>query len=316
MDSQRAPAKMAATMPATCYIACPAYSMRGPLDKRKMLDSAAWLGAELGLEIVPSPLLDRHLGHGAWLPMSERVADLRRALHHPLIWACRGGYGSIELVPALLAAQARRAPALIGYSDITVLHAGFAKRGWGTRFYGTVPARASSGRNSTSLLAGMRGEAITLTSAIEAGARVARAGRAQGRLFPACLSVLAGLCGTPLQPDLRGTVLAIEDINVQPFQIDSNLHQLHLAGALSGVTALLGGSFTGELRADYLGPTPDELLAAWGRRLRVPVLTRLPFGHIDDSLVLPAGRTVRVRASGDGDWTLAIAPAEQRPDWG
>jgi muramoyltetrapeptide carboxypeptidase len=133
-------------------------------------------------------------------------------------------------------------------------------------------------------------------------------------LFPACLSVLAGLCGTSLQPDLRGAVLAIEDINVQPFQIDFNLHQLHLAGALRGVTALLGGSFTGELRPDYLGPTPDELLATWGRRLRVPVLTRLPFGHLDDALVLPAGRRTEVRAHGDGGWTVDIASVRP-PRW-
>ena len=189
------------------------------------------------------------------------------------------------------------------------------KRGWGTRFYGAGPARANSGRNATSLLAGLRGEGITLGSTVEAGVRVERTGRAQGWLFPACLSVLAGLCGTPLQPDLTGAVLAIEDINVQPFQIDSTLHQLHMAGALTGVTALLGGSFTGELRSDYLGPTPDELLAAWGRRLRIPVLTRLPFGHLDDGMVLPTGRAVRLRASSDNDWTLAIAPAKHPPEW-
>jgi muramoyltetrapeptide carboxypeptidase len=183
-------------------------------------------------------------------------------------------------------------------------------RGWRGGFYGAVAnGGRRNGRAGTTLLAGLRGEAITRDAQSDAGARVLRPGRARGRLFPACLSVLASLVGTPAMPDLAGCVLAIEDIKVQPFLIATNLNQLHLAGALRGVQGLLAGTFTHADDHDYLGPSPDEILAEWATRLRVPLITRLPFGHLDDGLVLPYHRPVRVRAERSGAWTVAIAAA-------
>ena len=295
----------------TLYVTCPAYAMRGPLDRRNHLDQVAWLAQEMGWTLVASSLMERYLGPGSWLPAAERADDLRRALGHDAIWASRGGYGSIELVETVLKARQRRGPVLIGYSDITALHAAFAVRGWQRRIYGAVPnAGRRAGRAGTSLIAGLRGGAIRCSATQDAGARVLRAGRARGRLFPACLSVLASVVGTPAMPDLRGCVLAIEDIKVQPFLISTYLNQLHLSGALRGIRALLGGTFTHLEDADYLGPTPDEVLTQWGARLRVPTIARLPFGHMDDSLGLPSDRTVRVQATNDAKWTVSIDAAE------
>jgi muramoyltetrapeptide carboxypeptidase len=294
----------------TLYVTCPAHAMRGPVDQRNHLDDANWLARELGWQVVPSPLLDRHLGPGAWLPLADRAADLRRALAHDAFWACRGGYGCIELVEVVRQARQRRGPQLIGYSDITALHAAFAARGWHQRVYGTIPSgNARGGRAAGGLLAALRGEAIRRTNRNDAAARVIRPGRAHGRLFPACLSVLAGVAGTSAMPDLSGCVLAIEDVRVQPFLMATNLNQLHLSGALRGVRALLGGTFTHSEEPDYLGPTPDEVLAEWGARLRVPTIIRLPFGHLHDALALPAHRLTQVEARRDGTWTINIRAA-------
>src|SRR4051812_26283290 len=118
----------------TCYVCCPAYALEGPLKKARLLESIEPFARELGMPVVPSPLMDRHLGTGAWLPMDERRADIRRALEHDLVWACVGGYGSIHLVRDLMQASAPKRPRLIGYSDITVLHACWRARGWGESF--------------------------------------------------------------------------------------------------------------------------------------------------------------------------------------
>ncbi len=295
----------------TLYVTCPAYALRGPLDRQSHIDQARWLAQAMGWQLVLSPLLERHLGAGAWLPLAERAADLRTALRHDAVWACRGGYGSIELVETVLKARQRQGPLLIGYSDITALHAAFAVRGWQRRIYGSIPLPSrQAGRAGTSLVAALRGEALQRSAAIDAGARVLSTGRARGRLFPACLSVLASVVGTPAQPDLHGCVLALEDIKVQPFLMATHLNQLHLSGALRGVRALLGGTFTHLEEHDYQGPTPDEVLVEWGARLRVPVISRLPFGHLDDGLALPSDRTVVVEAGRNGSWTIAIQAAE------
>jgi muramoyltetrapeptide carboxypeptidase len=294
----------------TLYVTCPAYAMRGPLDRQFHLDQVAWVAQDMGWKLVPSPLLDRHLGPGAWLPVAERARDLKRALAHDVVWACRGGYGSLDLVETVLKAKQQRGPRLIGYSDITALHGAFAVRGWHERAYGSVataPRRA--GRAGTTLVAWLRGGGFARDGAMDAGVQVLVPGRARGRLFAACLSVLASLAGTPAMPDLAGCVLAIEDIKSQPFLIATHLTQLHLSGALTGVRALVGGTFTHAEDHDYLGPRPDEVLAEWGRRLRVPTLGRLPFGHLDDGLVLPYDRQATVEAGRDGRWTVTVHPA-------
>lgn len=269
--------------------------------------------ARLGLEAVYDESLFARQCFVAG-PAEVRAHAIHRAWADPSIAALvamRGGYGSAQLLPLLdvtLLRDARKA--LIGYSDITALHAAFAVRGWQQRVYGSVPTgNRRGGRAGTSLLAALRGDALTRSQVNDAGARVLRPGRASGRLFPACLSVLASLVGTPAMPDLRGCVLAIEDIKVQPFLMATHLNQLHLGGALRGVRALLCGTFTHAEDHDYQGPTPDEVLAQWSGRLRIPAIARLPFGHLDDGLGLPCDRTVRVQATDNGTWTVTINAA-------
>jgi len=286
------------------YITAPSYSMKNPAEKAKMLKTAQTWADALGWEVVPSPLLGRYFAAGVWLPAEDRAEDMERALQHEIVWAFRGGYGAVHLVPALLQAQAAGQPLLIGYSDITVLHACWRVRGWGPAIYGTLSEGTADARQAESLLAFLKGEAYDCSSEAEAAARVLRPGTAAAPLFAACLVVLANLCGTPAFPDLAGNILAIEDIDERPYAIDFALHQMYLAGKLDGIAGLLCGSFHHQVAADYGGPTVDEILAAWAERLGVPAICRLPFGHMDDPMVLPAGLPVELEARDDGSWRL------------
>ncbi len=299
---------------ATCYICCPAYALEGPLKKTRAIEAIEPFAKEFALEIVPSPLMDRHLGTGAWLPTAERRADLRRALEHDVVWACMGGYGSIHLVGDLMAASPAKQPMIIGYSDITVLHACWRARGWGEGCYIALPP-GRHGRAGESLLALMRGTSYRRSGEIDAGVRVLRSGSAKGPCMSACVSVFAGLCGTPAMPSLRGCVLAIEDVDEHPFQLDYALMQLWLSGALEGIVGLIGGSFTHKERSDYHGPTIDEVLAEWAHRLGIPAISRLPFGHIDDGLTMPCGREVELSCDERGAWQFIVSEHPDPPAW-
>ncbi len=296
----------------TLYVCCPSYALRNPLEKRNYLKRARAFARRAGLRVVASPLLDRHLGPGAWLDVGPRREDLLEALRHDCVWTCRGGYGGIHLAPALLEARVRRPPRLIGYSDITVLHACWRIRGWGEAYYGTIPEDLGVGRSAETLLPLFRGGGLRRDNDTDAAAIVVRPGRAEGACFAACLAVLAGLAGTPFQPDLRGCLLAVEDIDEKPYQVDFALSQLHAAGALNGIRALIGGSFTHQDAIDYSGPSIDDVFRLWGERLGVPVLARLPFGHLADSLVLANGRAATLDARADGVWSLCFTPRPPR----
>jgi muramoyltetrapeptide carboxypeptidase len=294
-------------MKPTCYVACPSYASSGPLESAKFIEKARVLCEKLDWTLIASPLLDLHMPGGVWLPRDEREEDLRRAVRHDVVVGFRGGYGAIQLAPLLLKIKASRKPRLIGFSDVTILHAAWRKRGWGDGCYGTLPERWD-GRQGRSLLALLRRERLVFDSRSERATRVVRAGTATGPCFAACVSVLAGLCGTGLIPDLRGRILAIEDIDEKPYQVDFALNQLFFSGALRGIAGLLGGSFSHESREDYQGPSHGEVLGAWAERLKVPCLEQLSFGHMDDPFVMPCGQCVTLRALRADTWSISIDP--------
>ena len=297
----------------TLYVCCPSYALQNPLERRDYATRARAFARRMHLRPVFSPLLDRHLPRGTWLDADARRDDLLEAIRHDVVWACQGGYGCVHLIPALLSASAPHRPRLIGYSDITILHACWRLQRWGEGYYGQIPHELGDGRQAGTLRPLFQGRSLRRTNATDAAVTVLRPGRAEGVCFAACLAVLAGLAGTPALPDLRGSVLAIEDIDEKPYQVDFAMAQLHAAGALDGIVALVGGSFSHQAPLDYGGPGIDHVLQGWADRLGVPAIARLPFGHLPDSLVLCNGRRLRLEAEADGAWSLTFAARASKP---
>ncbi|HYE03963.1 MAG TPA: LD-carboxypeptidase [Planctomycetota bacterium] len=285
------------------YLCVPAYPLRDADEVARTLAAAEGFAARLGLPLVASPLLERTRPAGAWLGADERRDDLARGLAHPVLLAARGGYGCLELIASMAAGADRPGPLLIGFSDLTVLHAWWRRHGRGESVYGFMPGAPHGERALASAVDCALGR-----GAAHAGdaAQVVAGGEARGVLFAACLRVLAGLVGTAAMPDLAGTVLALEDIDERPYRVDRDLMQLHLSGALAGVRALVFARFPCALPPDYAGPSMRSIAASWARRLGVPAIIDLPFGHDPDPLALPCGRPATLRCAPDG-WRLDIA---------
>ncbi len=286
------------------YITCPSYALRNPRERAQIIRTARVWADAMEWEVIESPLLERYFQPGCWLPMEARAEDMVRAMQHDIIWACRGGYAAVHLIPSLLNAHVDHPPLLVGYSDITVLHACWSVRGWAPSLYGTFGDYLQESRQGNSLMAYFKGQPFVSSHMSEPAVRVLRPGSVAAPLFAACLVVLANLVGTPAFPSLRGHILAIEDIDEKPYAIDFALNQLYLAGQLEGVAGLLGGSFHHQPPADYGGPSVDEIIGAWGTRLGVPTITRLPFGHLEDHIVVPNGIVAELDAHADGRWSL------------
>ena len=96
--------------------------------------------------------------------------------------------------------------------------------------------------------------------------------------------------GTPYALSLAGQVLFLEDHNEAPYRLDRMLQQLRLSGSLSGLKAIILGSFTccGDIQPVW------EIFAALGESLGIPVLAGLPAGHQPDNFTLPIGAEVEV----------------------
>jgi muramoyltetrapeptide carboxypeptidase len=129
---------------------------------------------------------------------------------------------------------------------------------------------------------------------------VLRPGSAEGWLFPANLTLLANLCGTPWMPDPTGAILVIEEIGEEAYRVDRLLSQLWNAGVLGSIAGLVFGAFTGtEPKRISIDPLPiEEVFAEYVQRADVPTLAGLPYGHIQSKLTLPVGVSARVDAEG------------------
>lgn len=231
---------------------------------------------------------------------ARRLDELRGALADPdvrAVVAVRGGYGSARLLPSLSIQEVASAgKLLVGFSDITALHALWARAGVGSLHGPMVAALGRDGRDGETQLprwrAAVAGETSTLT-----GLRPLQNGRARGVLRGGNLAVLCALLGTPYMPPLDGAVLFLEDVGERPYRIDRMLTSLLHSGALSSVAAVVLGHFTDCEPPDGSShPAAEAVLRERLSELGVPVAAGLPAGHIDDNLPLPLGRTVELDA--------------------
>jgi muramoyltetrapeptide carboxypeptidase len=229
---------------------------------------------------------------------AQRLADLHAALADPEVDALlclRGGYGCLRLLPGLdrqLIAGARTP--LIGYSDITSLHAVWAQLG--------IPAWHAPMPSSDWLQPGGLADAEHLARALQRGVHagdvltapaphpLSRGGRARGRLLGGNLAVLASCLGTPAMPSLAGAILFLEEIGEDPYRVDRYLAQLKYAAAFDGLAGLLLGSFSG---AD----SADAVLADHLHALGLPLLAGWPAGHGQPNRALPLGLAVELEVA-------------------
>jgi muramoyltetrapeptide carboxypeptidase len=227
---------------------------------------------------------------------AARLADLMEALQQPDVAAivpARGGYGATRLLPSLDVAQvARAAKWLVGFSDVTALHALWARAGLcsihGPMVCSLPEASPAVQAAWFALLAGAAPTPLTDLTCI-------RAGRAEGRLFGGNLTVLAALVGTPYLPALDDVVLVLEDIGERPYRLDRMLTTLQQSGFFRGVHAIVLGQFSD------CQPGPDrvsaqsvleERLGALG----IPVLANAPVGHVPENWPLLFGAQAVVDA--------------------
>lgn len=229
---------------------------------------------------------------------ARRARELEDAFQNPEIDAVlclRGGYGAMRILPALDAGLLRRHPKpLVGFSDITALHALAARAGLVSIHGAMLGARPSPSRVALDSLWRMLTDPRPAGVVTAPSVRALGRGRARGILVGGCLALVTSLVGTPWQLDTRGAILLLEDVDEPAYRIDRMLVHLGLAGALDEVRGVVVGAFeraSAEERAS-IRRVVQEVLGVLG----VPVLYDFPAGHIRRNLALPLGAMVEIDA--------------------
>ncbi len=252
----------------------------------------------LGWEPVAAPHVLAKTGYLAGAD-AERLEDLNAALRDDRIdgiWCVRGGYGATRLLDGLDVDAMRRHPkALIGYSDITALHAAIVDTADVITFHGPTARSPLSGFSRESLISAVTEHGDSGGDAPDA--RTIRRGRGRGRLVGGNLALLASLCGTRYAPDYTGAILVLEDVGEPTYRIDRMLRQLAQSGALSRLAGIAFGHFTdGTPVGDMDACALDDVLREAADFAAVPAVSGIPLGHVDDQWTLPLGAIAELDA--------------------
>jgi muramoyltetrapeptide carboxypeptidase len=222
----------------------------------------------------------------------ERAADVNTALRDDSVdalWCVRGGYGAMRILHDIdYDAISRKPKALIGYSDITALHAAIALRCEIVSFHGPTARGKHSAFSRESFVRAIVKQVDPCGT--WAPARTVKAGSARGRIAGGNLSLVASLVGTPFQIDMTDAILVIEDINEAVYRVDRMMQQLMLSGSLDNCAAIAAGDFSLPADDDDAAErSVDEVFFEVAHRLGIPCLSGLPVGHIEDQWTIPLG---------------------------
>lgn len=232
--------------------------------------------------------------------VEERLHDMKVALLDPsvkAVFCSRGGYGAVHLLDALDSLPLRDNPKwIIGYSDISALHALMSR-------HGIVSLHAPMAKH-LSLNSGNDDDSKTLFRILRgnmpayhiASHNLNRNGSAQGKLVGGNLAVIADLIATPYDPFEPGAILFIEDIAEPVYKTERIMYQLKMSGILERLGGLIVGEFT-EYTPGVDGKSMEEMIAEMVCDYKYPVAMGVPVGHVDHNLPFPISANVRMTVS-------------------
>lgn len=234
--------------------------------------------------------------------VEERLEDIVAAFTDPKVRAIlcsRGGYGCAHLLERLSGLDLAADPKwLIGFSDVSALHALMSSRGI-VSIHGSMakalaidPIDAPHNAMLVDMLFGRLPVALTF-----GGHKYNVAGEATGRLRGGNLAVLQALMSTPYDVFDEG-ILFIEDIAEPIYKVERILYQLKLSGRLDRIKGLIIGQFT-EYDADRNFSDIYDMIAPIVRSLGIPVAFDAPIGHVRGNMPLLHGARVTLHVGAD-----------------
>jgi muramoyltetrapeptide carboxypeptidase len=260
----------------------------GRLRERTALDRGVQIWRDRGYRVEVAPDVTAAHGYLAGTDTARRT-QLAAAWLDPecrAILCVRGGYGGMRLLEDWQWVPVTTPKWLIGFSDITALLWSLSQHGAGGIHGPLLTTLATEPEWSQDRLFKL----VTGQSVPPLQGDSWVGGVATGRLFPCNLTVATHLLGTPIQPDLTGAILAIEDVSEAPYRIDRLLTHWRLTGGLAQVAGIAIGRFSQcDPPQGISSFTVEEVLRDRLTDLNIPIVANLPFGHDGENAALPVG---------------------------
>ena len=280
-----------------------------PPQTRSETEQATAYFEALGHEVVLGPNHRKVHGYLAGTD-SERAADLQWALSEPgidMVHTLCGGYGTARLYELIDWSAVGEPRIVCGFSDITALHLALAAHhGWIT-FYGPNFLRFTRKRKElTDETKGWFHRAFepeplgkVFEDPDDPYVLTVGDGVAEAPLVGGCLTLLCASIGTPYEVETEGRVVMVEDLNTEPYLVDTALNHLVRAGKLDNAAGFVFGTAVnlnyqtvpeGAESTLSVEEMLDELIAPLG----IPAIANVPVGHGKHMATMPLGANVRL----------------------
>lgn len=255
--------------------------------KREAADRVAAIARERSdCELLIDPQCFLSDGHFAGSDI-ERLRALREAMADPAvdaIWFARGGYGSNRIAEAAVQdiPDAARSKLYLGYSDTGFLLAAFHKAGLEVA-HGPMPQDVLREGGEAAV-----GRALDWLVRRDSAA-VEPELRQPAMAFN--LTVLSILLGTPLEPDLSGVELLIEEVSEYHYRIDRLMFHVTASPNVRRIARLRLGRIGDIPENDPVWASDEQaIIADWCARSGIELGRPADIGHDSANTVVPFGR--------------------------
>lgn len=231
----------------------------------------------------------------------ERLNELQAMLDDDSINAIlcgRGGYGVSCIIDQLDFSRFKKHPKwIIGYSDITVLHAHIYSKHKTATLHAPMAAAFNDDGFKNEYIASLRrailGKKANYKCAVHP---FNKQGTATGELVGGNLSLLVHLIGTPSDFKTSNKILFIEDVGEYIYSTDRMLHQLKRSGKLDGLAGLIIGGFTDVKDTERpFGKTIEEVINDIVKDYDYPICFNFPVSHEKENYALKVGGTYQLK---------------------
>lgn len=269
-----------------------------PEKERPLLEALTAALEAMGLQVVWSPCLYANGGTPFSAPPRLRAEALHGLFTDPAVAAIfdvSGGDGASALPEYLdFAALARAPKPFFGYSDLTALMNPLWEKAQIPCYLYQIKniLWEESGQQRKSFLDTILGGAHSL---FDIPWHFLRGHAMEGVVLGGNIRCLLKLAGTPYFPDLHGKLLFLESRSGGTARMEAFLRQLRQMGVFEQISGLLLGTFT-ELDRSGAAPGIEELVLDIASRPDLPVARTNRVGHGADSLCLPLGQRLQLKA--------------------
>ncbi len=215
---------------------------------------------------------------------AERAADLQNMMDDPSVKAilcARGGYGLSRIINDLDFTGIQAHPKwVIGFSDITVLHAALQQKGI-MSIHGPMAAAFNKGPEGEPYIQALKsiltGQKTSYTSGAHAYNKL---GSVTAPMMGGNLCLMAHLIGSKNSMDTHGKILFLEDIGEFHYNLDRMVIQMKNAGIFSQLAGLVLGGFS-DMRDDAsdIGASAFEIIQSHIKEYHYPICYDFPISH-------------------------------------